>query len=303
MRVLVTGAGGFVGSAVVRHLLDAGVEVAALVRSPDVPVRLEGLGDRVHMIRGDLDDPTVWREQVAGWKPEACVHTAWYAEPGKYLDSTESIRGLSFSLGLLEELARAGCQNVVMTGTCFEYDTSVGWVDEQSPVKPGTLYAACKLGLGLVAAQRATQLGVNFAWGRIFYVYGPYEDERRLVPALTKSLLADRDFAATTGDQVRDYMHVADVAAGLASLALAGAQGVFNVSSAEPVTLAEVMLTVGRIIGREDLIKFGARAPAQFEPAFICGRNDRLRQATGWAPGRTLYDGLRTTVEWWKARS
>ena len=302
MRVLVTGAAGFVGSHVVRQLLASGDEVAAIVRQPGNPPRLADVAEQVMFVRGDLDEPEGWRDRLAGWKPEACVHAAWYAEPGRYLDSTESIRGLRFSLSLLDELALAGCQNVVMTGTCFEYDTSIGYLDEESPVKPATLYAACKLALSVAAAQRAAQLGVHFAWARIFYLYGPHEDPRRLVPAETLALLKGRDFPATKGDQVRDYMHVADVAAGLRALALTGSAGVYNVCSAEPVTLAEVMLTLGRIMGRDDLIKFGARPPSSFEPAFICGRNERLRKATGWKQSRTLHDGLRETVEWWKSR-
>ena len=302
MRVLVTGAAGFVGSHVVRQLLASGAEVAAIVRQPDNPPRLEDVAEQVVFMRGDLDEPEGWRARVAAWKPEACVHTAWYAEPGRYLDSTESIRGLRFSLSLLDELANVRCQNVVMTGTCFEYDTTVGYLDEESPVKPATLYAACKLALSVAAAQRAAQLGIRFAWARIFYLYGPYEDTRRLVPAETLALLEGREFPATKGDQVRDYMHVADVAGGLSALALTGSEGVYNVCSAEPVTLAEVMLTLGRIIGREDLIKFGARPPSSFEPTLICGRNERLRKATGWQRSRTLHDGLNETVAWWKSR-
>jgi nucleoside-diphosphate-sugar epimerase len=303
MRVLVTGAGGFVGSHVVRHLLEENHDVAAVVRHPDALARLEGVAERVTLFTGDLGEPDGWREQMAQWRPEACVHTAWYAEPGLYLPSPKNLDGLRFSLSLLETLAEAGCKKVAMAGTCFEYDTSTGYLKEDSPVMPLTLYAACKLALRYVAAQRAAQLGVSLAWGRIFYVYGPYEDRRRLVPALTLALLQGEKFAATTGEQVRDYMHVADVASGLAALALAGCDGVFNVCSSEPVTIARLMLMTGELAGNPELIRFGERPAAAFEPPFICGDNHRLREATGWEPRRSLHDGLRSTVEWWKART
>jgi nucleoside-diphosphate-sugar epimerase len=302
VRVLVTGAGGFVGSHVVRCLVEGGSEVAAIVRPSSSLARLKGIAERITVIQGDLNEPEGWRDRVSAWRPEACIHAAWYAEPGRYLDSTESLSALRYSLDLLEELASDGCQNVVMTGTCFEYDTDAGYLREDTRPGPRTLYAASKLALSLVAAQRAVQLGVHLAWARIFYLYGPYEDERRLVPALTLALLRGDEFQATKGDQVRDYMHVGDVAAGLCSLALRGCEGVYNVCSSEPVTMARLMLTLGELIGRPDLIRFGGRPPSAFEPAFICGDNRRLREATGWSQSRTLYDGLQTTVEWWKAR-
>ena len=202
-----------------------------------------------------------------------------------------NLAGLRFSLELLELLARAGCKHLVMTGTCFEYDTSLGFLQEDGPARPLTLYAACKHALSVVARQRAAQLGVSFAWGRIFYLYGPFEDPRRVVPALMLAAIKGQEFLATKGDQVRDYMHVADVAAGLCALAEKGCDGVFNVCSGEPVTMARLILTVG------------ARPPAQFDPPFIAGDNRRLREATGWAPVFDLESGLRETAGWWRAHA
>lgn len=302
MRVLVTGAGGFIGSHVVRRLLQNGCEVAAIVRASSSLDRLEGLVDHVQLIDGDLSQPNRWSEGVVSWHPEACIHTAWYAEPGKYLDSTENLRAFSYSLDLVEVLARSGCNNVVMSGTCFEYDTDAGYLREDGITKPRTLYAACKLALSLVAAQRAAQLGIRLAWARVFYLYGPHEDRRRLVPALTLALLKGDEFHATKGDQARDYMHVTDVASALCALALRGCEGVFNVCSGEPVTMARLMLTLEQIVGRPELVRFGLRPPGAFEPTFVCGDNLRLRSATGWQPTCTLDAGLRSTVEWWKAR-
>ncbi len=303
MKILVTGPGGFVGSRVVRALSAGGHDVGAIMRPSASHERLEGVEDRLRIFPGDLGAPDAWRGDVAAWRPEACIHTAWYAEPGKYLDSTLNLDCLRDSLRLLEELAAIGCRRAVMTGTCFEYDLETGTLTEETPVKPRTLYAACKLALGVVAAQRASQLGLAFSWGRIFYVYGPYEDTRRLVPALTLSLLRGEPFKATTGEQVRDYIHVDDIASALVALAVTGASGVFNICSGEPSTIRDLMLEVGRLIGREDLIQFGARPPGQYEPPVIDGENRRLREATGWKPARTLPQGLAETVDWWKART
>src|SRR5262249_34882978 len=154
------------------------------------------------------------------------IHLAWYAVPGRYLDAgPENIASLQASLALLDELAAAGCRQVVMAGTCAEYDTDSGLLREDSPTRPATIYAACKLACGIIGEARALQLGVGFAWARLFYLYGPYEDERRLVPSVINSVLHGHEFAASSGAQVRDYLHVADVARGLCALAEGGAQG------------------------------------------------------------------------------
>jgi len=302
LKVLVTGAGGFVGSHVARHLLASGSEVAALLR-PGAHPRLAEIKDRLTVFEGDLARPESWAEAVTKWQPEACIHAAWYAEPGRYLDSTENLTGLRSGLDLLEIAAQAGCRKIVMAGTCFEYDTDPGYLREDGPTKPLTLYAAAKLALNVVARQRAAQLGVSLAWGRIFYVYGPWEDERRVVPALVLSMLRGEEFRATSGEQVRDYLHVADVASGLCALAERGCSGVFNVCSSEPVTMAQLMRTAAGIMGHPELLRLGARPPAQFDPPFIAGDNRRLKSEAGWGRRYDLESGLRETADWWRARA
>lgn len=302
MRTLVTGAAGFIGSHVVQALLQGDHEVGAVVRGRRRLQRLDGLGERLSVINADLDDQVGLRREVTRWKPEACIHLAWYAEPGKYLESTENIRCLSAGLHLLEALAEAGCRRVVMAGTCAEYDTDAGYLREDGPVAPTTLYAASKLALNLVASSRALQLGVSLGWARLFYQYGPHEDARRLVPSLILTLLDGKTFRASTGRQVRDYLHVADVAAALRAMIEVGAQGTFNVSSGEPITVARLMGLVAEVVGRPDLIHVGSAPERDWDPPFIVGDNRRLRAATSWTPMQQLEDGLRATVNWWRTQ-
>ena len=300
MTVLVTGATGFVGSHVVRSLVASGTDVAILVRAGASRQRLDGVVERVQVLEGDLADGVAVERLLEGVRPEACIHAAWYAEPGKYLDSPQNLDSLRSSLDLIERLANAGCKHVVGVGTCFEYAMQDTPLTEDSPTGPFTLYAAAKLAFYLVAAQRAEQLGMGLAWGRLFYLYGPYEDERRLVPAAIKALRSGREFPATTGEQVRDYLHVEDVAAGLCAMSHHRLSGVFNVSSCEPVTIAGLMRTLGELLGRPELIRLGALPPRDWDPAYVCGDNQRLRTEAHWSPRYSLRDGLAQTIEWWK---
>jgi len=299
MKVFVTGASGFIGAHVTRSLLAGGHSVTALVVPGDSLWRLEEAIGKFSVVTGRLADRELLRRVLIEFRPEACIHLAWYAEPGKYLSSPENIPSLTDSLSLLAELIQAGCRQVVMAGTCAEYDTDKGFLREDTPTRPTTLYAATKLSACLIGQQLAAAAQINFAWGRIFYPYGPQEDPRRLVPAAISALQQGRSFPATLGEQVRDYIFIEDVAAAFCVMLEKQASGVFNISSGAPVTIRHLLETIAVLLGRTGLTQFGALAYREWEPQFICGDNRRLTKL-GWKPQYTLSQGLLKTFEWWK---
>ncbi len=296
MRVFVTGASGFIGAAVMRLLLEQGVETAALVKPRKPLDRLHNVDGQYVRIEGRLADIASLRPQIEAFRPDTCIHLAWYAEPGKYLYSPENVPIMQQSLTLLQTLIEVGCKQFVGVGTCAEYDTDIGFLREDGLTNPATIYAACKLSTCLIGQHMAAAAGVNFAWGRLFYLYGEQEDSRRLVPALIQSLRAGKPFEATAGEQVRDYLHTTDVASALITLAQQKAQGIYNIASGIPITMRNLMETIGDVVGGKDLIRFGAIPYRQWEPMFICGDNHKLK-ALGWSPRYTLRQGLEHTIE------
>ena len=297
--LFLTGATGFVGSQVARLAAAAGWQVLALVMPGESLRRLEGFADRLTLLEGNLENLSALRPALQEGRPNVCMHLAWYVEPGKYLQAPQNLACLTAGLALLQELSLAGCRRVVGVGTCAEYDSRSGYFREDSPVRPETLYAACKLSLNLVGQQFAALNDMRFAWGRLFYLYGPGEDRSRIVPAAMHSLLAERPFTANAGNKVCDFLHVEDVAAGLWTLAEANAEGVFNVCSGEPVSIRTLLETIGEIMDRGALIRFGEPRPDVRDPPFLCGDNSRLR-SLGWQPRYRLRAGLEQTLAWWR---
>ena len=263
--------------------------------------RIEDLTGELVIFRGDLRDAGSFRRELVKWKPKVCVHLAWYVEPGNYLQDLRSVSCLKQSLDLLEELSGSGCGRVVMVGSCAEYGVMSELAQEDGDTWPNTLYGACKLALSHVVRELAANMGMEFAWGRIFCIYGPYEDPRRVLPALITSLAKGERFAATSGQQVRDYLYVEDVAKGLLALAETDDGGIFNICSAEPVSMRELMESVGNIMGCKELIRFGQVSASGHDPVFVCGDNRRLL-GLGWRPEYTLERGLAQTVRWWQGQ-
>ena len=296
MRVLLTGAGGFIGAQVARALLARGAEVHAVVRDRSRAPRLAAVEKELTIHEADLVDPAARVRVVEASRPETCVHGAWYAVPGKYLDAPENLTHVAASLDLAQRLVHAGCTRLVGLGTCFEYDTSLGVpLRESSPTRPRFLYAASKLALHDMLSMYAPLAKVGFAWCRIFYQYGPMEARERLVPHVVDRLLGGGIAETTEGGQIRDFLHVADVGAAIAAVALSDVQGAVNVGSGVPVTVRELVGAIARICDAEDRVRFGALPYRPNDPMHVCADVSKLA-SIGFQPRFDLESGLEDTV-------
>ena len=300
MKVFITGATGFIGSHVTRLLLSEGCEVHALVRESSDLWRINDVVPSLRLVRCDLLAFDALNAHLERIQPDLCIHLAWYAVPGKYLTSLENLSLLNASLHLASRLASLGCQRFVGIGTCFEYDTRLGYLSETSPTRPRNLYAASKLALQVVLEQLANTTGMEVAWLRLFYQYGPFENERRLVPSIICSLLRHQVAKVTQGEQIRDFLHVEDVAAAIWAVAQSDLSGAVNIGSGKPVAVRDIVTRIGAILNRPELIAPGALPYNPSDPLFICANNRRLTESTTWVPRHDLEQGLQHTIVWWQ---
>jgi nucleoside-diphosphate-sugar epimerase len=301
MRVLVTGAAGFVGSHVARLLVQERCEVLALVRPGSDLWRIADIESRVRLLHGDFLRVNDIEDSLRILKPDVCIHLGWYAKPGEYLHSVENIDLVAGTARLASKLAEVGCRRFVGVGTCFEYDTAGGYLSERAPLAPRFLYSACKAATFMMLTNLPLK-DMTVAWARLFYLYGPFENERRLVPSVIYALLRGQEARCTRGEQVRDFLHVEDLASALWAIACSSLAGAINVGSGAPITVAGLVGLIGEILGRTDLIKLGALPYAKGDPPFVCANNHRLRTDTSWQQRFGLEDGLKRTIEWWRSR-
>jgi len=250
----------------------------------------------------DVTDRAAVAKVIAAARPEICVHAAWYAVPGKYLDAVENLAHVAASLDLAVALSEAGCRRFVGVGTCFEYDTDVtAKLTESSATEPRFLYSSSKLALfellSAAAANRdaGQRLFASFAWCRLFYQYGPTEDAARLVPAVIDKLVSGGVAETTGGEQVRDFLHVADVGAAIAAVALSDLEGAVNVGSGEPITVKRLVETIARLAGAEDRLRVGALPYRPGDPMYVCADVTKLK-AAGFSPRFDLESGLADAI-------
>ncbi len=295
-KVLLTGASGFIGRHAIAPLVARGYEVHAI--SSRVPM---GASDGVVWHQADLLEPGGAQTVLAQVRPTHLLHLAWYVVPGKLITAPENFAWVTASMDLLRRFAEQGGQRVTVCGSGYEYDWSYGYCSEKlTPAVPNTVYGSCKQALNLLTQSFASQAGLSAAWGRVFFLYGPHEHPDRLVSSVIRSLLRKEPARCSHGRQIRDYLHVQDVADGLVALLDSSLEGPVNVSSGEATTLREIVLTIGRLIERPDLIQLGAIPARANDTPLVVGDNTRATAETGWTPRHDLDSGLRQTIDWWQ---
>ena len=299
-RALVTGATGFLGRSALEHVRARGYEVHAAVRRPPV-----GGHPGVHWHSVDLLDAAATRRLIAAIAPTDLLHLAWYTEPGIYWESPENERWMRASEALVRAFAAAGGRRAVVAGTCAEYDwerTAEPLSERDAPLAPRGAYGTAKDRLRRELERIAGETGLSAAWARLFFLFGPGEDPRRLVPSVARALLAGDPAPTSRGAQVRDYLLSSEAAGALAALLDGEVTGAVNVGSGLGTRVGDLAQMVGTAAGRPDLLRVGALPERLDEPPIVVADTGRLEREVGWRPSGELTGWVEETVDWWRGR-
>lgn len=298
MKILVTGASGFIGRHCVRLLVDRGHEVHAVSRRQPEPSDSD-----VTWHSADLTSPGTARQLAAAVRPSHLLHLAWCTEHGAFWTAPANLDWVASTLELARGAVEAGARRIVWAGTCAEYDWSEAaspWAEHQAALRPATLYGAAKCALGDLLPRFCAQTQVSHAWGRVFFAYGPGEQATRLVPSMIRALLSGAPARVSHSSLVRDLLYVEDVASAFVALVEGTACGPVNIASGQGTRLGDLASELARQLGRPSLVELGELPPGPGVPDVIIGANERLVRELAWTQSCDLRTGLQRSVEYWR---
>lgn len=308
--VVVTGAGGFIGSHLVEHLIGSGAKVRAMLRYTSRSQRGSldllppELLDQVSITMGDVRDFDAVREIARG--ADAIFHLAAligipysYEHPQEVIDT--NIIGTSNVLLAAREAGTL--ERIVLTSTSEVYGSAIRVpMDEEHPLHAQSPYSATKIAGDALGLSFHRSFGLPVTIVRPFNAYGPRQSARAVIPTIISQAVAGQPLRLGTLDTTRDFTYVADTARGFAAVAAADAAvgEVINVGSGEEVSIREIVRKVGAITGRELIVEGDVQRmrPAKSEVSRLLSDSTKASQLAGWQPEVSLDEGLRHTTEW-----
>ena len=294
MKILLTGAGGFIGSVLLPLLCRRGHEVTVLCRAPAVPELRRRLA--VEQISCPIleAEPAGWAQAIGGRSFAVCLHLAWVATPGIYLNSPENQMFADCTLTLAERLISNGPVHFLGAGTCIEYapGQTLPSAESHTPSGPTSPYAAAKLTTQQGLARLAGHAGAGLTWARIFYPYGAGEHSARTASSFFRTLAAGQPLVLKTAASQKDFIEIRDVASALAHLSEAGPQGIINIGTGIPTRIRDLALLAAALSGANPALVQEAHPAATDPYGFHVADPDKLF-ATGWRPSVNLEVGMR----------
>jgi dTDP-6-deoxy-L-talose 4-dehydrogenase (NAD+) len=293
VKILLTGATGFIGSAFLRRALSNGHSVAALVRAESLAL-LPFEHKNLKAVKGTVSN-TPW-DEIKTFQPETCVHCAWTTAPKVAYDSAEHLRFFEQSRAFLDRLFDLGVSQVIGLGTCIEYVIgNTPLVEEQTPIGPVGPYAESKNMMRVWLEEASAHRGFQLCWPRVFYVYGVGEDPTRLCTSLIQRFRRNEPIVLKTPRSTKDYIYIEDVVSALILLLEKQFQGVVNLGTGVGVTIFELAQTVAALLGKRGLVQ--TEATEGTDPlGFVVADSTRLR-SLGWQPQFNLETGLKNLIE------
>jgi nucleoside-diphosphate-sugar epimerase len=300
VRALVTGANGFIGSHLTRHLVATGADVVAAFRPGSDTWRIDDLLDDVDVLPFELGATTTGLERRLEGLDVLYHLAAAGVTPGRDRFEQAIENNVMGTLRLLELASAVGVGRVVNCGSCFEYGSGSNLSENELP-RPTSDYAASKSAAWILAHSLAHRTGLPVVSVRPFTVYGPGEAAYRLIPSIILAVLGNRPVELTEGEQTRDFLFVADAVAGLvAAGSSADAVGsTFNLCTGIETSVRELAELAVETIGAGEL-RLGALPYREDELWRLSGDPTAARIGLGWSADTPLRQGLEQTAAWFR---
>jgi nucleoside-diphosphate-sugar epimerase len=306
-RVLVTGAEGFIGSHVVKRLLQEGAVVHALVKPGSSLWRIRECINQLTVLEADITDAASLQSNIPHLKPQMVFHLAALVDVSRSWELIAPLvqTNLVGTINLISAVRETPLEAFLHASSSEEYGDAPSPIPESQRESPISPYSFSKAAAAHVCQMAARTFDLPVIVARLFPVYGPFQEGSMFIPSAIRDLLTNREFRMSPGEQEREFTYVDDVIEAYLRLAhCPDARGeVINVGSGIPHKMKEVIDLIRACLEEEVSIQMGALPYRTGEGMRCYCDNRKLKRLTGWEPRVSLPEGLRRTVDWYKTRS
>jgi nucleoside-diphosphate-sugar epimerase len=303
-RALVTGAAGFIGAGLTRRLLADGHHVELLLRADSDAWRLDGVRDELVVHEADLRDREAVRAIVDAAGAEWVFHLAAHGAYSWQTDTEGIFQSNTLgTLNLVESCVERGFDALVHAGTSSEYGLKDHAPSEDEAPEPNSSYAVAKVAATLLCRQLADQHGLHLSTLRLYSVYGPWEDPRRLMPTLVARAMRGELPPLVDPETARDFVHLDDVLDAFrlaAERQIPGSSCIYNVGSGRQTTLRELVAIACEVLDVSATPEWGTHAARAWDASVWVADAAKVNRELGWKAERDLKSGLTELANWLK---
>lgn len=298
-RVIITGATGTIGMALIRKCIEKDIEAVLLVNPASR--RLDRIPDDPHvkMLKCGLDDLASADAKVIG-SADVMFHLAWSGAFGDARnDKALQDRNFEHTIDAVRLAHRLGCSVFVGAGSQAEYGRVEGVLKPDTPCNPENEYGRAKLRASLATRELCHEMGMRHIWPRILSIYGPYDGDYTMIMSVIAQLLDGKKPALTAGEQIWDFLYTDDVAEAYMLLAEKGVDGsVYPIGSGIGRPLREYIEILRDQIDPSLPLGFGEVPYSDRQVMHLCADISKLREDTGFSPKVGFEEGIRRTIEY-----
>ncbi len=276
MKILVTGATGFLGNHVINKLTNQNCEIIATsIDSHEIASKFNWYS-KVRYVQADLNNSNNNYFDLFN-NPDSLIHLSWEGLPN-FGEMYHIERNLFSNYLFIKNMIELGLKNVLVSGTCFEYGIQEGCLIEDMDTIPSNPYGLAKDSLRKFLEELKKTVDFNFTWLRLFYLYGIGQSPNSLLSQLQTAIdNKDNVFNMSPGDQIRDFINVEEVADIISKLSLKRLDsGIVNCCSGNPITVTEFVKNYLKSAGYEMKLNLGHYPYSLFEPMAFWGDRSKL---------------------------
>jgi len=295
LKLLVTGASGFIGNHLIENLLMVGHDVLAISRK----ILKNNSHSSITWLEADLSSPITYKDSIEEFCPEVVIHLAWQGIPDfsyekSQLNLKQSVEFLSFISSI------KSCKKLLIPGTCWEYSNAKGECNEGDLTMPSNDFTWAKHYLRLQAELICKNASISLAWFRVFYVYGPNQRNESLIPSILTNLKSGQLPNISTPQNSNDFIYVEDVIeAFIAAINIEFESGIYNIGSGTSSSVLDICRYCEKIVlNSSSLTKsLNQKSKAKLVDVNFWAGLSCTKTALGWSPKTSLYIGILKTWE------